>query len=280
MNLPISLIRLAYLKPELREHLIPLIASSVLVAPTFLEKLVDYASKHEDSDSYSPMAVHRLRSLIRSVENGNIDPFPVSDLWEYLAARDVDPLEIALLKRVPLPRPARKPTRQAFLEAMRDFEAVAGKHVAYNIWLDDPDVDRWSLCVSNWTKAIKGLSKYPVAKHLYDSETKKIIVSDKPHGTESAAWRPGGVLFLPLNDPITAYVGVLIHELGHALEEKLNLNVTAWDDTPYGNPPFVSEYAKTNAAEDFAETFTTMLMERSLLKRIAPGKYADMKGRV
>lgn len=275
-----QLIRLAYVNPSVRGHLFQVLSSDPFITKSYLQKLVTIAEQKENPKAYSPMAAIVLQKLLRSMDFGNIDPFPVSELWDYLNDRNVDPLEVSILKEIPLPRPAAKSKRVPFFDAISSLEGVSGKSVVYNIWIDDPDVDKWSEAILGWTKALKQLSKYHRAWGLFQSEVKRIHLSDKPRGSEDASWDAGGVLFISLKDPKAANVAFLVHEMGHALEDKLDLTITAWDETPYGNPPFVSSYAEMNAAEDFAETFRVLEMEPSVLKRACPTKWFDMIKRV
>jgi len=163
---------------------------------------------------------------------------------------------------------------------MRAFEQAVDKSVVWSLWLDDPDVDQWSAPLLAWAKAVKGLSRFRRAHNLFRSEVRKVNVGDKSVGTEEASWRAGGVLFLSLRAGAAAATDTLVHEMGHALEDKLGLMVVAGGDTPYGQPPFVSSMAEVNAAEDFAETFRALETEPHRLQQVAQTKYDDMRERV
>jgi hypothetical protein len=110
---------------------------------------------------------------------------------------------------------------------------------------------------------------------------------------ESVHWFPRlfgvrpGVIYLPLNAPVTTTVGDTLvdtvrHEYGHALAwldrsfiERRWFRETfdarygdEWEDAPeYDRDEFVSAYACTSAAEDFCETFMTYLRCRRSLHR-------------
>ena len=83
---------------------------------------------------------------------------------------------------------------------------------------------------------------------------------------------------------------VVTHELGHNVATKLGdlddskewLNISGWEGlkdkwTVKKKDTFVSEYAKTNPAEDFAESFTAYRFNPHLLKLVSPEKYSFMK---
>lgn len=238
------------------------------VTEAYYEKLVGLAQKDELLD-----ALYRLQRGKRTILDSD-RPMTVSELWEYLGGFDVAPVEIEALKRVPLPKAPRAPKGMDYSE----FSRAVGKNVVLGVSMEE--LAQYAPHLKAWAKAIESLPA-PVAA-LYRSEVKKIRLAD-PRGSEDASWDAGGVLKLSLKrgtpDP-KVYRFHLVHELGHALEEKLGLTVTAFDETPYGNPPFVSDYAEVNASEDFAETFRAFVMEPSHLKKIAPTKYADMAKRV
>ena len=63
------------------------------------------------------------------------------------------------------------------------------------------------------------------------------------------------------------------------MEDKLGAVFMAHNSL-YGNAPFVSDYARVNASEDFAETFRALETEPAHLKRVAPDKYADITARL
>ncbi len=243
-----------------------LLAAEPQITEAYYQKLVDLAQKDELLD-----ALARLQRGKRTILNPDF-PMTITGLWEYLTGFDVAPEEIAALKKVPLPRAPRAPKGMDYTEFSREM----GKSVVLGVEFDQipPAV------LKAWVKAVETLPRH--AADIYRSEVKKVKLAPA-RGTEDASWDAGGVLKLSVkgsNPDPKVYRLHLVHELGHALEEKLGISVTAWDDTPYGKPPFVSDYAEVNASEDFAETFRAFEMEASLLKRVAPAKYADMAGRV
>jgi hypothetical protein len=245
----------------------------------YLEKLIETAVNDPTGWGESSPAARVLRTLIKNTETYGDDPFPVGELWDYLTSRDVDSNEIAGLKKARPPRARKKKVGPTFYEAYRDFEQATGKHtVLTRIDLEtDHHLAPALLAV---TKAIAKLPKR--AARLWQSEVKKVRLRGRGKGTEDASWEPGGVMALVLGNGSTSvpiWRSHIVHELGHALEDKLNLVVTVHSSDPYGHEPYVSAYADTNASEDFAETFKALEMEPSRLRRVAPAKYEDMKAR-
>jgi len=224
-----------------------------------------------------------LQRLIRQKELGFMDPYPIEKLEERLEDWEAYPEEFAALRAAHPPRSPR-PLQDRYgisvWDAISAVEKASGKDaIQVNI---DLDKDYHLIpALLMWAKAFKTLPKYRRAWNLLGSEVKKLRLQGKGRGPD-ASWEPG-LIFLNLSKTpqnVEAARQILVHELGHALEAKLGLIVTAWDDTPYGHPPYVSTEADVNAAEDFAETFRALEVEPALLRRIAPAKYTDMKGTV
>lgn len=220
-----------------------------------------------------PQAVTRLQWGKRTILDSDF-PMTVDDLWLYLRDREVPLEDIQALQRVKPPRAQRPPKGMSLVE----FGESIGKPLA--VGMSDGELELVAPHLKIMAKAIGTLP--PTSRKLYQSEVRKVVLG-RPRGTEDASWGPGGALRLNLKAGSTPDLGVyrsrVVHELGHALEEKLGLIVTPWD-TVYGNPPFISDYARVSATEDFAETFRAWETERGVLRSVAPGKYADMKSRV
>lgn len=235
------------------------------VTEDFYRKLLAVAQSED-----LPDALTRLQRGRASILDPNF-PMTVEGLWDYLTTYEVPRDELHTLMRVPPPKAPKTPKGMSYDEFARDV----GKNVVLGVSLGD--LNPLHLKALSW--ALTNLPRD--AETLFRSEVKKIKLTP-PRGSEDASWEPGGVLRLSLKnstpDP-KVFRFHIVHELGHALEEKLGLTVTPWDDTPYGNPPFVSEYAGRNATEDFAETFRALVMEPAHLKRVAPSKYSDMRRR-
>lgn len=71
-------------------------------------------------------------------------------------------------------------------------------------------------------------------------------------------------------------IRTVIHELGHVVAEKLDAS-EAWTSLPRTQ---VSEYAQTNAGEDFAESFTAYRVAPNKLKRASRERYEFLKEKV
>lgn len=247
-----------------------------LITLPYLKKLIDTADANPEWGTGSP-AARVLKSLFRSVELENIDPFSINELWDYLKERDVPSEEVTLLQLVPLPVSPKRKKVFTFKEALSAFERVAKKSVILS-GINHTD-DHLAPALRAATSAILRLPRR--AAYLWQSEVKKVRLRGSSRGSEDASWEPGGILSLVLTktSSVPIWIFNVTHELGHALEERIGLTVTPWDETPYGNPPFVSAYADRNATEDFAETFRALDMEPKYLKQIAPDKYKDMQSR-
>lgn len=234
------------------------------VTPTYIAKLIAKAEQLELLDAETI-----LRSRQRSLAHPD-DPATVEYIWSLLRSRNVPESDIAVLQRVPL-------TRAAAVKGMtyEQFRQAIGKNVTHSI---DPSAFGPQMLAMS-----KAIAKLPATARLVFGAEVRTVHLDRPRGTEGASWDPRSVLRLTVRagSTIDAKTSMhnIVHELGHALEEALDLNVTPWGSI-YGNPPFVSDYAARNATEDFAETFAFLELYPRDLKRIAPEKYEDMRARV
>lgn len=136
--------------------------------------------------------------------------------------------------------------------------------------------------IDHWLNALTSLPGYPIPWRLFRSECRGIVLG-QPHKTEDAQWRPGKVMFLATQNAGYSkrhMLKSLIHELGHALEEKLDIgDKLERGATIYGKPPFADNYAATSPFEDFAETFMLLVLEPAYLEQVVPTKYFDMQRR-
>lgn len=117
---------------------------------------------------------------------------------------------------------------------------------------------------------------YPDALGLYNVETRDIILAGSKSFDETGE----------------NTVEVLFHEIGHnahaVLEEHNPSAAKEWerlhDSSLAANElngfGFVSEYAKTDASEDFAECYSQYIANPSLLEFMSPEKYTFMKTNV
>ena len=250
----------------------------------YLHKLIKAVTSDPKGWGESSPAAAILHGMLQSVKFGNLDPYPISKLWGYLEFKGADKDEISLMKRVRSPKVRKKKVGPTFGDAYRAFTQQTGKHlILRNIDLDqDHHLAPVLLAI---TKAITKLPKR--ADLLWQSEVKSVMLVGKHSRTNDASWRPGGVMVLVLGKKglhtvtksVASWRYHIVHELGHALEDKLGLTVTALSSDPYGHEPYISAYADRNASEDFAETFQALEYEPRRLKRVAPLKYEDMRSR-
>ena len=226
----------------------------------WLGRMLEYAKKH---NFYSVEEIVRLKSAVDLYSD--LEP---ADFFKLLERRGVDVDELKELRRNVRFRRVKDKTKPFDLVG---FEDAVGKSVVMvgDIWAFGHRADMV-------VKAVRGLKGK--AKSLWNSEVKKVRLSSKsrPEGR----WLGNGVMELSLGTdyPAGVYEVVIVHELGHAFEDKLGLILTTWDDSPYGKSPFF--YVEETATEDFAETFQLFLMSPSALKRRTPEKYYDMKERI
>ena len=241
---------------------------SSVVTENYFQSLLDEATRID-----SPQAITRLQWGKRSILDPNF-PMTVENLWLYLRDREVPLEDIANLQKLKPPKPPKAPKGIS----LNVFMDSVGKPVV--LGLRDDELEASGIHLKAIAKAITTLPR--ISRSLYQTEVRKVSIT-RPRKTEDASWDPGGILRFSMKLDTAPDVGILrmrtVHEMGHALEEKLGLTVTPWNSV-YGNPPFISDYARMNATEDFAETFRAWETERGLLRSTAPDKYEDMKGRV
>jgi hypothetical protein len=253
---------------------------SVAWTPEYLQALIDAVVGDPSGWGEGSPAARVLRKMVQSAKYGNIDPFPIEELWPYLEDQGVDADELRLMRGVPLPHAERTKKGPSFPEAWAHFERVTEKStILTGINLDDPDMDRLVPALEAIMKAVGHLPQH--ADRLWKSQVKKVRLRAKARGSEDASWETRGVLSVSLNRalPVDSWREFIVHELGHALEEKLHLNVAGSRELPYGKPPFISDYAEVNASEDFAETFRAFELEPGHLRSKAPLKFEDMANR-
>jgi hypothetical protein len=238
-------------------------ASSELLTKDYLDQLAK-------TQGLDPMTVRRLRTLANDLDLGSIEAFPASELPEYLLSRDAPEEDIEKLKRS---KPS-KPKQISFTDSWLDFSRVTGTSVVFQGALEY--MPEAGVYVKGWAAAHKKLK--PLAKTLFSSLVRKVQFRE-PRGSEDASWELGGVLALTVRRGRVPSVAVLAshmtHELGHGLEEKAN--VDQWQ-APWGQPPFVSDYAESKPnIEDFAESFRVYVERPSELKKLSPAKFEALK---
>jgi hypothetical protein len=221
--------------------------------------------------SDAPDLLHYSEKLLKAAKNGQIDPFPISELPSYFTSRGVPESEAELLSKLKPTKPTKPKTPDVWAR-IQTLSEVSGKTVSTTV-SDERLRPEDGKALTLWAKAVAKLP--PIARKLFQERVRRIVYD--PTARMEAQWRNGGTLILGHKGPS---LDVLVHELGHALEEKLGLTITAWDETPYGVEPYPSAYASMGAHEDFAETFRMLLLERAFLKSKSPERFVDMEHRL
>jgi len=242
------------------------IANTVTV--DYLDRLIAVTQKDPSTFWSSPRV---LKSLRNSLDLGNLDPFPIGEFPSYLLSRSVDEDEVKELLKVKPPR--RRIVKEVnFSDAYANFSRLTG-HVVFEGRLQ---YEPWAAeAIVAWGKAFKALKAS--AKRVFTKHVSKVKLK-LPRGSEDASWGIGGTLELvvkPRMDSTKVLAIYLTHELGHAFEEGSRVDLF---ESPWGQPPFVSDYAEHKPnIEDFAESFTSFVLEPGHLKRLAPAKYEALR---
>jgi len=168
-------------------------------------------------------------------------------------------------------------TEQTDIEKLgKIIGSISGKSVK----ITDSTNKRQLQAIYHWIAALQQLPTFKLPYKLFKSECKGLIVGPPQH-TEDAWWMPDKHMYLATIDAgfhPEHMLRNLIHEMGHAFEETLGKEFTP-ENSVYGKPPYVNNYAATNSTEDFAETFMMLYLEPDLLQRVARNKYNDMSKR-
>ena len=228
-----------------------------------------------------------LHNQIKDIEIYGNDPITVDTFIKILVDRGVGNEDIDIVKGV-RPVVRKNPVRKNPISLYQDLERVSGKSIVLSGFPeeDTADIAIQNLAYSNISvliRAIPGILKYKKVGSAWKLVRKIRLVFGKGRGTEDASFDVGQVLSIVVGKEkidVGTIRSRLIHELGHAVEEKTGIVFTNNDSSPYGHPPFVSEYAKLNATEDFAETFRELVVAPTKLRKIAPTKYDDMLQRL
>jgi hypothetical protein len=72
----------------------------------------------------------------------------------------------------------------------------------------------------------------------------------------------------------------LVHEVGHNVFYNMGEhNISTWEQISANSAPdgYVSNYARTNMREDFAESYAAYVQDPALLQEVNPQKYAFLK---
>ena len=216
----------------------------------------------------SPITVRKLKSLANDFEWGGLEPFLFSDLREYLIERGAPEEEVEILLSKP-PKPAKK-KGLSWEEAYSLIGRETGKSIVFEGSLQhDPNAPA---SIAAWVKAFKAMK--PKAKAIFQRVVKKVRLKS-PRGTEDASWESGGVIALSAGRSLSPSVGAsyITHELGHGVENEKDVR-----GGPWGDPPFVSDYAESKPLiEDFAESFRVYIEHPSELRQVSPEKFEAMK---
>lgn len=84
-----------------------------------------------------------------------------------------------------------------------------------------------------------------------------------------------------MHDP-TNFRGNVLHEIGHSVDMQGGLagsipGLHPSNSAPFGQDPFVSDYAATQPAEDFAESFRVFHQNPDQLRQLNPEKYSALQ---
>jgi hypothetical protein len=241
-------------------------AVAAVISPEYIQKIL-----HKLDQSNAPGAYDRLERLERSLRFHQVEPFPVTELPEYLRGRGVPDDEIDMVRqvKVPVPRVLKTVT---YLDAIAQFEHEARVSAVIDMsFTDNPEAAK---AVLGWLGGFKKL-KAP-ARRVWDHAVRKVHFS-RPRGTEDASWGLRGEIRLSVHHALDPESGrhKLTHELGHAFEEIHNINGFT---PPWGSPPFVSDYAEFKPnVEDVAESFRAYVNEPTELRTKCPEKYDAIK---
>jgi hypothetical protein len=270
-------------------------AASVPVTLPYLRRLLDYVeAANEDADSEWrgswTVALSDLRRLAgRSVEDtallwGGVPT--VGDVFARMERAGLDPVLLRQVREaVPVPRaPRAPPTREqvlaAFGEAVSEFAAVLPKRASLNVHHDYAATPEKTKSLRTWTRAFAAVrEKYPAVWAIMERHLRILRLEVRPTDSADASW--SSHLTINLKDASRSYTGTLVHEVGHMFEDdQTDEFAIATARGLYGNPPFSHNYMQDRPVEDFGECFRQFFTEPSVLRRLAPVKYADMEARL
>jgi hypothetical protein len=115
------------------------------------------------------------------------------------------------------------------------------------------------------------------------------------NGKDKVIANAAGAVFDPIDNYDDAQkIEIFIHEIGHRVSYQLNqadrskewAEASGWNFQGFfsssnsNTSGWVSEYAKENTAEDFAETFSAYRLDPNYLKKVSPERYEYMKKHV
>lgn len=269
---------------------------AVPVTSAYLKRVLDFmvsANEDENSEwkgswSFSISEFRRLAT--RSLEDtkslyGSVPT--VAEVMDRMRDQGLPEVLIQqILGAVPLPKAPRPPptqdqTKAEFAKAVDSFLEVLPSFASLNVWHEHQATPGKAKDLKAWTRAFKTVkAKYPQVWAVLSQKLRVLVLDVGPTSTAVASWTLR--LYINLNDrPLPSYAGTLVHEVGHMFEDLQpdQDDIDGWQSL-YGNPPFSHSYLKERPVEDFAECYKQFFTEPSLLKRLAPAKYADMAARI
>lgn len=261
----------------------------------YLRSLLTYmeaANEDEASEwrgSWTVVLPDIRRLAGRSLEDTALLWGGVPTVDEILSHMEYKGLPPELLRRVredvPLPRAPRQPPTQDSVRsdmraAVAEFEAVLPSRASLNVQHEYEATPGKVKALRAWVRVFSTVrTKYPAVWSVMERHLRKLHLEVRPTDSAEASW--GGHLTLNLKEGFRPSAGVLIHEVGHMFEDEQPDGVEiAAQRGLYGNPPFSHNLFQDRPVEDFAECFRQYFTEPSLLRRMAPLKYADMNGRL
>lgn len=269
---------------------------AVPVTSAYLKRVLDFmvsANEDENSEwkgSWSNFIPDFRRLATRSLEDtkslwGSVPT--VAEVMDRMRDQGLHEVLIQqVLDAVPLPKAPRPPptqdqTKADFAKVVDSFRETLPPSASLNVRHEHEATPGKAKDLKAWTRAFKTVkAKYPQVWAVLSQKLRVIVLEVRPTGTASAAWSLQ--LLINLNDrPLSSYAGTLVHEVGHMFEDLQpdQHDIQGWQGL-YGNPPFSHNYLKERPVEDFAECYRQFFTEPSLLKRLAPAKYADMAARI
>jgi hypothetical protein len=145
----------------------------------------------------------------------------------------------------------------------------------------------YNASIAEQQQIYNGLDRLPL-HHVNDIKAIEVvpeIPNPKPgYVTNGRAWDFHGTNHVELSRKELSYpdkwLRTQTHEAGHAVDyesQVFKLFGERSSRNPFGKGPYVSDYATTNAREDFAESYEEFFADPENLKQKAPQKYEAIK---
>lgn len=150
------------------------------------------------------------------------------------------------------------------------LQKASGKPITLHNNISKHELDT----LNNWLESFKLLKKYPIAKRAFDKYV-DLVAFIVPSDGEDAAWATNSkTMFLATRQAgynAKHMLRGLVHEIGHAVEDNINIDHMLWD-----SPPFANDYCWVTG-EDFAECFMLYNIDPGFLQHTTPLKFGDME---